>query len=260
MALRLVCAYANYSRIVCSLYFYLWYVFFQAAKEYLRRGANVTIVARTQSKLDIAVKELKGLVPSTSPQKIISISVDTGSSQEKVTKAFEPAVAEMGTVDVLVNCAGKVDLTLSPHVRDLLPAAVHKGDMRSSGICRILCSVAILVHPHRHRCKDEDNGVSQLKQTLFLNHNYNSNPNTYYLLSTTGTSIAGEFDALDSTEFERMLRVNVLGSVYPTRAVVGGMKAHSQGRGGGRIIFVSSQVAQVALHGYTAYAGKLNSL
>lgn len=52
-----------------------------------------------------------------------------------------------------------------------------------------------------------------------------------------------------------MLRVNVLGSVYPTRAVVGGMKANCPTRGGGRVVFVSSQVAQVAIHGYTAYAG-----
>ena len=42
-----------------------------------------------------------------------------------------------------------------------------------------------------------------------------------------------------------MLRTNVLGSVYPTYAVVPSMKIHRSGR----IIFVSSQVAQAALHG-----------
>lgn len=35
-----------------------------------------------------------------------------------------------------------------------------------------------------------------------------------------------------------MLNINLLGSVYPTRAVVEGMKL----KGSGRIIFVSSQV------------------
>ena len=53
-----------------------------------------------------------------------------------------------------------------------------------------------------------------------------------------------------------MLRVNVLGSVYPTRAVVAGMKAKCPHTGGGRVVFVASQVAQVAIHGYTAYAGE----
>jgi NAD(P)-dependent dehydrogenase (short-subunit alcohol dehydrogenase family) len=53
------------------------------------------------------VKELQGSLPPSSHQKIISISVDTGSTQENVTKAFAPALIEMGSVDVLVNCAGK---------------------------------------------------------------------------------------------------------------------------------------------------------
>ena len=63
------------------------------------------------------------------------------------------------------------------------------------------------------------------------------------LINSAGTSIAGEFDQLDIKEFERMLRINVLGSVYPTRAVLQGMKEKKQGR----IVFVSSQVAQVKL-------------
>ena len=71
------------------------------------------------------------------------------------------------------------------------------------------------------------------------------------LINSAGTSIAGEFDSLDEKEFERMLRINVLGTVFPTRVVVPAMK--SNGRGG-RIVFVSSQVAQAAIHGYTAYA------
>lgn len=71
------------------------------------------------------------------------------------------------------------------------------------------------------------------------------------LVNCAGTSMAGAFDAADGgAAFERMLRVNVLGSVYPTRAVLCGMKR----RGGGRVVFVASQVAQAALHGYAAYA------
>jgi 3-dehydrosphinganine reductase len=70
------------------------------------------------------------------------------------------------------------------------------------------------------------------------------------LVNCAGTSIAGAFDELHTQDFERMLRVNVLGSVYPTRAVLPGMKKIV---GGGRIVFVASQVAQVAIHGYSAY-------
>lgn len=70
------------------------------------------------------------------------------------------------------------------------------------------------------------------------------------LINCAGISIAGEFSALAPAAFRSMLEVNVLGSVYPTRAVVPSMKA----RGRGHIVFVSSQVAQAAIHGYTAYA------
>jgi 3-dehydrosphinganine reductase len=44
--------------------------------------------------------------------------------------------------------------------------------------------------------------------------------------------------------------VNVLGTVYATRAVLAGMKRSGEGR----IVFVSSQVAHCAIYGYTAYA------
>jgi 3-dehydrosphinganine reductase len=58
------------------------------------------------------------------------------------------------------------------------------------------------------------------------------------LINCAGTSIAGEFDSIDAAEFSRMIKINVLGSIFPTRAVVAGMKA----RRSGRIVFVSSQV------------------
>lgn len=92
-------------------------------------------------------------------------------------------------------------------------------------------------------------------------------------MNCAGVSVAAEFSQLKEEDFERMLKVNfclsinspyccsnqfqliwlqvnVLGSVNPTRAVVESMKA----RGRGHIVFVSSQVAQAAIHGYTAYA------
>ncbi|CAM9776719.1 unnamed protein product [Chrysoparadoxa australica] len=46
------------------------------------------------------------------------------------------------------------------------------------------------------------------------------------------------------------LKINVLGTMYPTRAVLGGMKE----RGQGRILFTSSMAGQTGTYGYTSYA------
>jgi len=144
----------------------------EAAKEYLRNGSNVTIIARNKQRLETALRQLEDYVKTLSgpPPKIMSVAVDVSVSEETFSKALLPAIEEMGEIDVLVNCAG--------------------------------------------------------------------------------TSVAGEFTALQEEEFERMLRINVLGSIFPTRTVIEGMKRRRRGR----IVFVSSQVAQVALYGYTAYA------
>jgi 3-dehydrosphinganine reductase len=126
------------------------------AKEYLHRGSHVTIIARNQQRLDLALEILRPLCQSG--QKVTSVSLDCSTSVEAVTAALSPVIESVGDVDVLVNCAG--------------------------------------------------------------------------------ISVAGEFDKTDVEEFDRMLRVNVLGSIYPTRAVVEGMKRNRRGR----IVFVSSQV------------------
>lgn len=48
---------------------------------------------------------------------------------------------------------------------------------------------------------------------------------------------------MKATDFDRMFRVNTLGTAYVTRALLPGMKA----AGGGRILFTSSMAAQVRL-------------
>mmetsp|Transcript_41517 Transcript_41517/g.93625 ORF Transcript_41517/g.93625 Transcript_41517/m.93625 type:complete len:355 (-) Transcript_41517:229-1293(-) len=70
------------------------------------------------------------------------------------------------------------------------------------------------------------------------------------LVNCAGTSVPGRFEDLDASVFEQMMRVNYLGSVYPTRAVVPAMKA----RGSGRVVFVSSQAGQVGVFGFAAYS------
>lgn len=49
---------------------------------------------------------------------------------------------------------------------------------------------------------------------------------------------------------QKIMEVNYLGSVYPTRAVITTMKERRMGR----IMFVSSQAGQLGLFGYTAYS------
>lgn len=63
------------------------------------------------------------------------------------------------------------------------------------------------------------------------------------LVNCAGTSIAGAFDELEVEQFERMYKVNVLGTVYPTRVVLPLMKAQKEGR----IVFVSSMAGLVSL-------------
>lgn len=143
------------------------------AKEYVSRGASVTIVARNPEMLATASGELRALVSSIhndqpNEQIIRTVSVDCASSENKIKLAFD--ASSVPNCDILVNCAG--------------------------------------------------------------------------------VSIAGAFDDLPIEEFERMMRINLLGSVYPTRVLLPCMKQ----RGKGIIVFVSSQVAQVAIHGYSAYA------
>lgn len=69
------------------------------------------------------------------------------------------------------------------------------------------------------------------------------------LVNCAGTSIADEFEKLKHEDIEKMIRTNLLGSIYPTQVVLAGMKK----QGWGRIVFVASQVAQTSIHGFTAY-------
>ncbi|KAM3840379.1 3-ketodihydrosphingosine reductase [Vipera latastei] len=70
------------------------------------------------------------------------------------------------------------------------------------------------------------------------------------LVNCAGTSINGKFEDIDTYRFEQLMAINYLGSVYPTRAVVGKMKERRMGR----IVFVSSQAGQVGVYGYSAYS------
>ncbi|XP_072297633.1 3-dehydrosphinganine reductase [Eucyclogobius newberryi] len=70
------------------------------------------------------------------------------------------------------------------------------------------------------------------------------------LVNCAGTAFSGKFEELEVDRFKKMMEVNYLGSVYPTRAVITTMKERRMGR----IMFVSSQAGQIGLFGYTAYS------
>ncbi|XP_051556618.1 3-ketodihydrosphingosine reductase-like isoform X1 [Myxocyprinus asiaticus] len=70
------------------------------------------------------------------------------------------------------------------------------------------------------------------------------------LVNCAGMSISGRFEEVEVDRFKRLMEVNYLGSVYPTRAVITTMKERRMGR----IMFVSSQAGQIGLFGYTAYS------
>ena len=70
------------------------------------------------------------------------------------------------------------------------------------------------------------------------------------LVNSAGTATAAPFDETQPEEFERLMRINYLGSVYATKCVVQSMKERKTGR----IVFVSSQAGQIGIFGFTAYS------
>lgn len=70
------------------------------------------------------------------------------------------------------------------------------------------------------------------------------------ILNNAGVTLPGHFLDLPLDEFERQMRINYLGSVYCTRALLPGLIA----QGSGHVAFVSSLLGQMGLFGYSAYA------
>lgn len=77
----------------------------EVAREYIRKGANVSIMARDKKKLDIAKADLIAGSKAAESQ-VCCVSGDTGSSLKAVEDALAPSIKKFGDVDVLVNCAG----------------------------------------------------------------------------------------------------------------------------------------------------------
>jgi 3-dehydrosphinganine reductase len=71
------------------------------------------------------------------------------------------------------------------------------------------------------------------------------------LITSAGAGgFVGRFEDAPLEEFERVMTINYLGSVYPTRAVLPHMNAQRDGH----ICFVSSGAGLIGVYGYSAYS------
>ncbi|CAH1780166.1 unnamed protein product [Owenia fusiformis] len=139
------------------------------AIEAVKQGAHVTIIARNKTKLEEAREELKKYTINSN-QRVSSKSVDITKDYDLLQTAINQAEAELGPVEVLVNCAGYAE--------------------------------------------------------------------------------ASTFQDTTPEQFQNMLNLNFLGTVYTTKCVIKSMKEQLRGQ----IVMVSSMAGQIGLFGYTAYA------
>ncbi|KAK9506561.1 hypothetical protein O3M35_008468 [Rhynocoris fuscipes] len=72
----------------------------------------------------------------------------------------------------------------------------------------------------------------------------------FMLINCAGAAVCGKLEDTSVSDIKKMFDLNSLGSIYPTKAVVEGMKS----RGLGHIVFVASQAAYVGIFGFSAYS------
>jgi NAD(P)-dependent dehydrogenase (short-subunit alcohol dehydrogenase family) len=152
------------------------------------------------------------LAAPASPR-IVLVSQDVAAGEEPLVAALSPAIAELG---------GRVDVSARLRALAWVCDGIDEIPMASVIFFPLLPSLLSPLSLY----------VSQV------------------LINCAGTSVSGAFDEVVEEAFEDMYRVNVLGSVFPTRAVLPLMKRQRSGA----IVFVSSQAGQVGLWGYTAYS------
>ena len=74
------------------------------AKLLAQQGANISLIARDRSKLEVAQQEINQ-VASNSKQKILIFSADVA-QREEITAAIESAIAQLGIPQLLITSAG----------------------------------------------------------------------------------------------------------------------------------------------------------
>ena len=82
------------------------------------------------------------------------------------------------------------------------------------------------------------------------------------LFNVAGTSSSAAFVDTDYKEFDRLMNINYLGSVYTTRAFLPYMvtKSASKDNNPRAIVFTSSQAGQLGIYGYAGYSASKYAL
>ncbi|KAF2882295.1 hypothetical protein ILUMI_23860 [Ignelater luminosus] len=73
----------------------------------------------------------------------------------------------------------------------------------------------------------------------------------YMLINCAGLAICGKLEDISNEDIQKLVHVNFLGTVYPTKAVVPKMKQRKEGI----IVITASQAAMVGIFGLSAYSG-----
>ncbi|XP_067005185.2 3-ketodihydrosphingosine reductase isoform X1 [Anabrus simplex] len=72
----------------------------------------------------------------------------------------------------------------------------------------------------------------------------------YLLVNCAGMAICGRLEDTSVSDIKHLLNLNILGTLYPIKAVISRMKC----RGEGRIVLVASQAALIGIYGYSVYS------
>ncbi len=120
------------------------------ALAYAREGADVGIVARTDSELEAVRGEIRSL-----GRRVHTVNADLTTS-EGACRAAREAIGELGTIDILVNNAGGYrlftnDLTHAVTVRDITEEEWRRV-MESNLTTTFMACKAVLPHMIERRC------------------------------------------------------------------------------------------------------------
>ena len=106
-----------------------------AAVSLAQEGANVAIIARTQNKLDAAIKE----IGATALGEVMAISCDV-TDRSAVDSAFKQIIEKWGRIDILINNAGQGNANSFDDLTDEL----LDGDLKLKVFGAVYCSQAAL--------------------------------------------------------------------------------------------------------------------
>lgn len=88
-----------------------------------KKGANVTIIARNVQNLEKAKDEILQACENKDTQRVEYLSLNIGADYETVEKALANLENDMGSIYMLVNCAG---LSIPGKIEDTTPENLDK--------------------------------------------------------------------------------------------------------------------------------------